>query len=196
MSSFAFQVFSQEAAKGQDRGPTSQAANFPTTLQSLLFDLSSAEALASKNEGDLSTMFLNASGAAWNQALMEMKKRQTPALVSVMAKNLDEIKGLAVLSGEAMHAPELRYPVARALMDCGEKPIADLIAVCTSPNLSLKKRVLAARVLRHLGASGHPGADAERIRSALPSATELSAFNDLWAVAQDDLRVAAVLSDP
>lgn len=196
MSSIAFQAFSQEAAKGEDRVPKNLAANFPTTPQSPLFDLSSPEAIASKNDGDLSTLFLNVSGAAWNQVLMEMKKRQTPALVSVMTKNLDEIKGMAVLSGEAMYAPELRYPVARVLMDCGEKPIADLIAVCTSPNLSLKKRVLAARVLRHLGASGHPGADAERIRSTLPSATELSAFNDLWAVAQDDVRVAAVLSDP
>ncbi|MCA1964236.1 MAG: hypothetical protein LDL31_09860 [Prosthecobacter sp.] len=172
-----------------------RADNFPVTPQSPSLALSSSETFVGKDDIHLSTTFLNGSGVAWNQALMEMKKRQTPALVSVMARNLDKIKGIAVVSGEAMYAPELRYPVARVLMDCGHKPIADLISVCTSSNLSLKKRVLAARVLRQLGKNGHQEADVERIRAALPSSAELLVFNDLWSLAENDLRVATVLSD-
>jgi hypothetical protein len=186
---------SQPATAPQKPVAQLRADNFPVTPQSSTLELSSSETFVGKDDSNLSTTFLNASGAAWNQALMEMKKRQTPALVSIMVYNLDEVKGFAVIRGVEMYSPELGYPVARVLMDCGEKPIADLITVCTSPDLPLKKRILAARVLRHLGASGHQAADAERIRSNLPSSAELSAFNDLWAVAQDDLRVAAVLGD-
>ena len=179
----------------QQMSVASESSNFPVTPPIPSQLKAEDYGLVALNDDQLGARFAAISGNEWNQALMEMNKRQTPALVSIMAKNLDEIKGIAVVSGEAMYAPELRYPVARVLMECGEKPIADLITVCTSENFSFKKRILAARVLRHLGASGHQAADAERIRSTLPSSAELSAFNDLWAVAQNDLRVAAVLGD-
>jgi hypothetical protein len=60
---------------------------------------------------------------------MEMEKRQSPALVSVMVKNLDEVKGIVVIRGVDLCNPEIRFPVASALMNCGEKPIADLVTV-------------------------------------------------------------------
>lgn len=173
-----------------------QAESFPITpnAPSALDPIPTAT-LVNQDDVSLSRTFLSSSGAAWNEALMEMKRRQTPDLLSMLTQNLDEIKGIAVVSGEATYAPELRYPVARVLMGCGEKPIADLIGVCTSPNLSLKKRVLAARVLRQLEASGHDAASVERIRSTLSSSAELVAFNDLWVVADDDSQVADVLGD-
>jgi len=173
-----------------------QAESFPNTpnAPSVLGSVSTGT-FASQDDASLSRTFLSSSGAAWNEALMEMKKRQTPALVTVLTGNLDEIKGPVVVSGEAFYAPELRYPVARVLMECGEKPIADLIGVCTSLNFSLKKRVLAARVLRQLEAGGQEAASVERIRSTLSSSAELAAFDDLWAVANDDSQVAAALGD-
>ncbi len=173
-----------------------QAESFPITPDTpAVLAAIPTVSLANLDDASLSETFLSSSGATWNEALREMKKRQTPALVAVLAGNLDVTKGAAVVSGEAFYAPELRYPVVRVLMEIGEKPIADLIVVCTSPNFSLKKRVLAARVLRQLEAGGQDAASVERIRSTLSSSAELAAFDELWAVADDDSRVAAVLGD-
>ncbi len=169
-----------------------QQVSFPITpdLPSLR---ESNPALAEQDDASLSRTFLNASGADWNQALMEMERRQTPGLLSVLARNLDEIKGAVRMSGEAKYAPELRYPVVQVLMECGEKPLSDLVDVCKSPSLPLKKRVLAARLLKRLEARGHEAASVGQIRSSLSSSAELAAFNETCAVAADDSQVEKLL---
>ncbi|MCW0221284.1 MAG: hypothetical protein OJI67_23370 [Prosthecobacter sp.] len=170
-------------------------SNFPATPLEVP-ELSTDDfGFAAMSDSELGSRFESVSGVEWNQALLEMKRRQTPSLVLVMTKSLDEIKGIVVVSGEAIYAPELRYPVARALIECGEKSVADLVKVCTSPNFGIRKRVLAARVLRQLQAKGHQSASIESIYATIGSSAELAVFNELWAIAEDNTEVFSVLGD-
>lgn len=174
-----------------------QQVAFPTTPNGdVNVSVLKGPTLSQQTDQQLGHAFEDSTGHSWNQLLMEMAKRQTPEVIGVMSRHLDEVKGVAVLSGEALYSPELRFPVARALIDCEDKAIADLVSICTSNGASLKKRVLAARVLIQIQSRAVAQAGLEQLETRLSSESDRRLLREAHSLASNPEQTIAMFDVP
>lgn len=140
----------------------------------------------------LLTIERNASGEI---ILDEIKKRLSPRFIESLAQNLDIVESTRQ-NFESMLFPPLKYPVARLLWEHGEPAVPSLVAVTSSNQCSIHKRVVAAAILHNLQEKPNSSVKIDQLQSGLATAEQKTLFEEAYHIASNPKILAAFYYDP